>query len=164
MTCYTRVDPWNSHWRCTHDDIIKWKHVSRYCPFVRGIYRSPVSSPHTGQWHGVLMFSLVCAWMQPLPVIHIIHSYILFMMRSSNGNIFRVTGPFFGEFTGHRWIPCTRASYAELWFFFDLRLNKRLSKQPWGWWFETPPSLLWRHCSVCWMNSAACLYIIRHYW
>ena len=22
--------------------------------------------------------------------------------------------------------------------FFDLRLNKRLSKQPWGWWFETP--------------------------
>ena len=29
--------------------------------------------------------------------------------------------------------------------FFDLRLNKRLSKQSWGWWFETPPRLLWRH-------------------
>ena len=30
-------------------------------------------------------------------------------------------------------------------FFFDLRLNKRLSKQPWGWWFETPAGSLWRH-------------------
>ena len=29
--------------------------------------------------------------------------------------------------------------------FFDLRLNKRLSKQWWGWWFETPSHLLWRH-------------------
>ena len=29
--------------------------------------------------------------------------------------------------------------------FFDLRLNKRLSKQPRGWWFETPPWSLWRH-------------------
>ena len=32
--------------------------------------------------------------------------------------------------------------------FFDLRLNKRLSKQSWGWWFETPPRLLLRHCNV----------------
>ena len=38
----------------------------------------------------------------------------------------------------HRWIPRTRASDAELWCFFDLYLNKRLSKQSWGWWFETP--------------------------
>ena len=30
--------------------------------------------------------------------------------------------------------------------FFDLRLNTRLSKQSWGWWFETPPHSLWRHC------------------
>ena len=29
--------------------------------------------------------------------------------------------------------------------FFDLRLNKRLSKQSWGWWFETLPCPLWRH-------------------
>ena len=27
-----------------------------------GIYRSPVNSPHKGQWHGALMFSLICAW------------------------------------------------------------------------------------------------------
>ena len=31
---------------------------------------------------------------------------------------------------------------------FDLRLNKRLSKQSWGWWFETPSPSLWRHCNV----------------
>ena len=31
--------------------------------------------------------------------------------------------------------------------FFYLRLNKRLSKQPWGWWFETPSWSLWRQCN-----------------
>ena len=31
-------------------------------------------------------------------------------------------------------------------FFFDLRLNKRVSKQWWGWWFETPSRSLWRNC------------------
>ena len=54
------------------------------------------------------------------------------MMTSSNGNIFRVTGPLCGEFTGHRWIPRTKASDSELWCFFHRRLNKRLSKQSWG--------------------------------
>ena len=39
------------------------------------------------------------------------------MMTSSNGNIFRVTGPLCGEFTGDRWIPLTMASDAELWYF-----------------------------------------------
>ena len=59
------------------------------------------------------------------------------MMTSLNGNIFQVTGPLCGEFNGHRWIPLTKASDAELWCFVDLRLNTRLSKQLWGWWFET---------------------------
>ena len=44
-----------------HDDVIKWKHFPRYWPFVRGIYRFPVNSPHKGQWRGALMFSLICA-------------------------------------------------------------------------------------------------------
>ena len=39
------------------------------------------------------------------------------MMRSSNGNIFRVTGPLCGEFTGHRWIPHPKANDADLWCF-----------------------------------------------
>ena len=45
----------------THDDIIKWKHFPRYWPFVRGIHRSPVNSPHKGQWRGAFMFTLICA-------------------------------------------------------------------------------------------------------
>ena len=45
-----------------HDDVIKWKYIPRYWPFVRGIHRSPVNSPHNGQWRRALMFSLICAW------------------------------------------------------------------------------------------------------
>ena len=44
---------------CSHDDVIKWKHFPRYWPFVRGIHRSPVNSPHKGQWR---QFSLICTW------------------------------------------------------------------------------------------------------
>ena len=45
-----------------HDGVIKWKHFPRYWPFVRGIHRSPVHSPHKGQWRGALRFALICAW------------------------------------------------------------------------------------------------------
>ena len=68
------------------------------------------------------------------------------MMTSSNGSIFRVTGPLCGnspvtgEFPSQR--PVTRIFDV----FFD-RLNKRFSKQSWGWWFETPSHSLWHHCN-----------------
>ena len=68
----------SSEVKWAHDDVIKWKHFPRYWPFVWGIHRSPVNSPHKGQWCGALMF------------------------------------------------------------FFNLCLNKRLIKQLWVWWFETP--------------------------
>ena len=45
-----------------HDDVIKWKHFPRYWPFVWGIHRGPVNSPHKGQWRGALMFSMICVW------------------------------------------------------------------------------------------------------
>ena len=70
------------------------------------------------------------------------------MMTSSNGNIFRVTGPLCGEFTGPGEFPTQRPVTRSFDVFFDLRLNKRLSKQPWGWWFETPSWSLWRQCNV----------------
>ena len=44
------------------DDVMKWKHFSPYWPFVRGIHRSPMDSPHNGQWRGALMFSLIWIW------------------------------------------------------------------------------------------------------
>ena len=52
----------NSVTASDHDDVIKWKYFPRYWPFVRGIHRSPVNSPHKGQRRGALMFSLICAW------------------------------------------------------------------------------------------------------
>ena len=70
---------------------------------------------------------------------------IFIMMTSSNGNIFRVTGSLCGEFTGPGEFPTQRPVTRSFDVFFDLRLNKRLSKQPWGWWFETPSWSLWRH-------------------
>ena len=53
---------WHSINSIVHDDVIKWKHFPHYWPFARGIHRSPVNSPHKGQWRGALMFSLICAW------------------------------------------------------------------------------------------------------
>ena len=81
---------WSLLW---HDDVIKWKHIPRSWPFVRGIHRSPVNSPHKGLWRGSLMLSLICA------------------------------------------------------------LNKRWSKQSWGWRFETPSRSLWRHCNDLRLNK-----------
>ena len=49
-------------WKLLHDEVIKWKHFPRNWPFVRRIHRSPVNSPHKGQWRGALMFSLICVW------------------------------------------------------------------------------------------------------
>ena len=46
----------------SHDDVITSKHFPRYWSFVWGIRLSPVNSPHKGQWCDVLMFSLICAW------------------------------------------------------------------------------------------------------
>ena len=42
------------------------------------------------------------------------------MMTSSNGNIFRATGPLCGEFTGDRWIPLTKPVTRSFDVFFDL--------------------------------------------
>ena len=47
--------------------------------------------------------------------------------------------PAIGEFSAQ--MPVRRAFDV----FFDLRLNKRLSKHSWGWWFEPPSRSLWRH-------------------
>ena len=74
-------------------------------------------------------------------------------MTSSNGNIFRVTGPLCGEFTGPGEFLAQRPVTRSFDVFFDLRLNKRLSKQPWGWWFETPAWSLWRHRNGIGYNS-----------
>ena len=55
--------------------------------------------------------------------------------------------PVAGEFPAQG--PVTRSFDV----FFDLRLNKRLSKQSWGWWFETLSRPLWLHCNALSSNK-----------
>ena len=69
------------------------------------------------------------------------------MMASSNVNFFRVTDHLCGELTGPGEFPVQRPVTQSFDVFFDLRLNKRLRKQSWGWWFETLSRPLWRHCN-----------------
>ena len=61
IPCNIRTDSTDMIVNSLHEDVIKWKHFPRYWPFVLGIHRSPVNSPHKGQWPGALMFSLICA-------------------------------------------------------------------------------------------------------
>ena len=68
------------------------------------------------------------------------------MMTSSNGNIFRVTGPLCGEFTGPGEFPTQRPVTRSFDVYFGL--NKRLCKQSWGWWLETLLCPLWRHSNA----------------
>ena len=214
--------------------------------FWRGIHRWPVNSPHKGQGHRILMFSLICAWingwvnnreagdlrrhpahcdvtvMRPdtqcqrgrkrfitvistylflyfrrpvlpwdeqildpevlpeksactrSPVLRgtpdiahhtdqkaVVNKFVFQLIRpsifshrnnikmtSSNGNISALlalcveNSPVTGEFPAQR--PVSRSFDV----FFDLRQNKRLSKQSWSWWFETLSCSLWRHYNV----------------
>ena len=84
----------------------------------------PSTCPDT-QWmkYHLLCNSLLRLSNTMILTTHAVNEYILgkkspfSMMTSSNGNIFRVTGPLCGEFTGPRWIPRTKAGDAELWCF-----------------------------------------------
>ena len=84
-------------------------------------------------------------------------AFFLGIMTSSNGSkdqgthpssallaICAGNSPVPGEFPAQR--PVTRSFVV----FFDLRLKNRLSKQSWGWWFETLSCPLWRHCNGMW--------------
>ena len=82
-------------------------------------------------------------------------------MTSSNGNIFRVTSPLWGEFTGHRWIPLTKASDAEPSCFLWSAPKKRLSKPSRRRWFETPSRSLWCHCNVPIQKSVGSSYLFQ---
>ena len=88
------------------------------------------------------------------------------MMTSSNGNTFRITGHLFGEFTGPGEFPTQKPVAQSCDIFFDLRLNKRLSKQSWGWWFETQSHPSWRQCNVETIMATSCRFpfVIGTWW
>ena len=138
---YDDVIKWE-HFSGLHDDVIKWKHFPRYWPFVRGIHRSPVNSTHKGQWRGALMFTLICAringWVNNREAGDLrryrAHYDVIVMVCEGYP-------PVSGGFPKQR--PLAQCFDV----FFDLRLNKRLSKQSRRRWSEKPSSSLWRHCN-----------------
>ena len=90
------------------------------------------------------------------------------MMTSSKGNISASlaicagNSPVPGEFPTQR--PVTRSFDV----YFDLRPNKRLSKQSWGWWFETLSCSLWRHRNeLSFITRIVAIYLrelVGHFW
>ena len=76
-----------------------WNQPSEHMWPILGLFNLHISL----SYHSV---SIYCQWLHPS------------MMKSSTGNIFRVSGPLCGEFTGHRWIPLTKARDVELWCVF----------------------------------------------
>ena len=94
----------------THDDVIKWKHFPRYWPFVRGIHRYPVNSPHKGQWRGALMFSLICAW---------INGWII---NRKAGNLRRYRAHYDVIVMAVKWLPSGRNKFTEIQCFFHVIL------------------------------------------
>ena len=85
-----------------------------------------------------------------------------YMMTSSNGHNLRVTGPLCGEFTGPGEFPAQRPVTRSFDVFFDLHLYKRLSKQPWGWWFETPSWSLWCQCNDSFHRYILSILLVVH--
>ena len=73
-------------------------------------------------------------------------------MTALNGNIFRVTGSLCGEFTGHLWIPFTKASDAGLWCLLWSSPGQTVEYTMETLMVETRSCSLWRHC-----NDMACL-------
>ena len=76
-----------------------------------GLFRS------TTKKHQSYTKLVFCKWKKPIINRSTSFTKGQFIMTSSNGNIFRVNGHLCREFTGHRWIPRTKASNAELWCF-----------------------------------------------
>ena len=81
-TSFNSLIIWHCQAAYKHNDVIKWKHFPRYWPFVQGIHRSPVNSPHKGQWRRVLMFSFICAWINGWVSLVIWDAIVLIMMSS----------------------------------------------------------------------------------
>ena len=93
------------------------------CPWdmVLAQYASFVSRYTTTLWlqsgshKNAILSELSC--LQKLRARAISILLFVIMMTSSNGSIFHITGPLWGESTGQGWIPLTKASDAELWCF-----------------------------------------------
>ena len=106
-----------------------------------------VRGPNPGRSHGSA---------DTLPLRHPTNSFKSIHMQHTMAHIVQMetfsallticagNSPVTGEFPAQR--PVMRSFDV----FFDLSLNKRLSEQSWGWWFEPLSRPLWRHCNRQW--------------
>ena len=109
--------------------------------------RIVISQRITNKWLWVLLLN-ECQLSAKWEIASLICHHLLLSWWRHQVETFSALLALCGEFTGHRWIPLTKASDAELWcFFFGLCLNKQLSKQSRGCWFETPSRPSGRHCN-----------------
>ena len=90
-------------------------------------------SPTYGTFH----FVLISFFFDTIKGLSPRHAFCKDMMTSSNGSIFRVAGPLGGKFTVTGEFASQRPLTRSFDIFFDMRLNKRLSKPSWCWYFET---------------------------
>ena len=96
-----------------------------YCSYVTAVF-----------WHTLTISNDIACW------------YIILMMTSSKETFSALLALCVGNSRATGEFPSQKTVTRSFDASFDLRLNKRLSKQSWGWWFETPSHSLWRHCNV----------------
>ena len=144
------------------------------------IHRWPKDSPHKGPvcgkcFHVIMLHHitqniqclfhcilfLVVGYRKILPIpSRLLYSWWRHQMETFSALLAICAGnsPVTGEFPAQK--PVTRSFDV----FFDLRLNERLSKQSWGWWFETPSCPLWRHSNVLLGQLYDCLSVSELIW
>ena len=127
--------------------VLMYKHHEN----VDAIDASPVHRQDSSSHHCAYRCASLCSWW-----CHQLKTFFA-LLALCVGN-----SPVTSEFPTQR--PVTRSFDV----FYDLRLNKRLSKQSWGWWFETLSSPLWHHCNVVLEHQQALYYngniFSRHLW
>ena len=96
-------------------DVSKWREI---CQISRWFQSTNNQTIPTGCEHCVSIILCINAKHGMVTSIDFLWSWMaICMITYSNGNIFRVTGPLYGELIGYRWIPTTKASDTELWCF-----------------------------------------------
>ena len=144
---------WVSYWICVRRTFYQ-RHFNLhicwcwYCPLVH----KPLQGYHRRNANALWL--ITNCWYQNLPWTKSGQAYpdctCIVWNSSCHDDVIKLKHiPRYWLFVGgirlYRWIPLTKASDAELWYFLKLRLNKRLSKQFRRCWFETPLRSLWRH-------------------
>ena len=146
-----------------HKSLVKWTPVHRvqHCQmvscsgnfrrrspngFLAQCLRVSVAADHYWIWKWDMAEMIGAIWFSSLYRCRCL--FIPYMMTTSNGNIFHVTGPLWGEFTGPGEFPSQWPVRQSFDVFFDLCLNKRLSKQLKHQWFKMLSCSLWCHCNL----------------